>query len=123
MEAMLAIFNMLIHEGIETTFFLHENGSWNRFSIRTGIDIEAVQQRLAFYEPSEIKDSVPQEIMSMNKSIFCFTTATGKTPDSAEQIVSQIPNVIMIYYRYAKLPKITPEMWAVSKDFELQKEK
>ena len=122
-EAMLAVFNMLINEGLETTFYLSENGSWNKYIIKTGLDVEAVQQRLAFYEPSEMKDSFPHEITGMNKTIFCFTTATGKSPDSAENIVSQIPGVIMIYYRYAKLPKITTEMWAVSKDFELQKEK
>ncbi len=122
-EAMLAIFNMLIHEGLETTFFLHEKGSWSKFSIRTNLDIEAVQQRLSFYEPVEMKEPVPHEVTGMNKTIFCFTTATGKNPLSAEQIVSEIPNVILIYYQYAKLNKITSEMWAVSKNFELKKEK
>ena len=122
-EAMLAIFNMLIHEGLETTFFLHEKGSWSKFSIRTNLDIEAVQQRLSFYEPVEMKEPVPHEVTGMNKAIFCFTTATGKNPVSAEQIVSEIPNVILIYYQYAKLNKITSEMWAVSKNFELKKEK
>ena len=122
-EAMLAIFNMLVHEGLETTFFLSEKGSWNKFIIRTGLDIEAVQQRLAFYEPAEMKDPVPHEIINMNKTIFCFTTSTGQDPSSAEQIVSEIPNVILIYYKYAKLPKITSEMWSVSKNFELKKEK
>lgn len=122
-ETMLAIFNMLILEGLETTFYLSQNGSWTKFDIRTSLDVEAIQQRLAFYEPAEIKNFVPDETVNSNKTIFCMTTASGKNSSSAQQIVSQIPNVILIYYKYAKLPRITSQMWSVSKEFELHKEK
>lgn len=121
-EGMLAVFNMLVREGRETTFFFAEKDMWHKIDIHTTADIYTLQEMLAGFKPCTAKKAVPPEIISSGKTPICFTTATADNPNSAAQIASENPEVLMICTLSSGLPRFTSEMWVISEDFELKKQ-
>lgn len=121
-EGILAVFTMLVREGRETVFFFSEKNIWRSMDIHTEADIYAIQELLADLEPSTVKNSVPLEIINAGKAPICFTTATADFSDSAERIVSESPDVLMICAASSGLSKITSEMWSISEEFEIKKQ-
>lgn len=120
-ESMLSIFVMLIREGLETTFFFQQKGTWQKYTVHNSTDIDTLQKILANFEPSSISNIIPPEITGTKKTSICFTTATADFPRSAMQIVSEIPDILLISSDSAKLPKLTSEMWNLSDELELKK--
>ena len=121
-EGMLAVFTMLVREGKETTFFFAKKDIWYKVDIRNLSDIYTLQEMLSSFEPCTVKNAVPPEIVSIGKTPICFTTATSDFPDSAAQIVSEIPGILMISAVSSGSSKLTSEMWVISDDFELKKQ-
>ena len=121
-EGMLAVFTMLVREGKETTFFFAKKDIWYKVDIRNLSDIYTLQEMLSSFEPCTVKNAFPPEIVSIGKTPICFTTATSDFPDSAAQIVSEIPGILMISAVSSGLSKLTSEMWVISDDFELKKQ-
>ncbi len=121
MEGMLAVFSMLTAEGRETVFFMPDKNNWVRMNIKTSADIYEIQQRLSEFSPCVTEKPVPPEIAGMGKTPICFTSATGETPQSAMNIVSEIPAILLICSSDSKLPHITSEFWTVSETFEMKR--
>ena len=120
-ESMLAVFSMIINEGHEIVFFFVRQQQWHRMEIRNGKDIEILQELLSDFQPSVSKDIVPSELRRTEKIPICFTAATDKETNSALQIVSEIPDVLMISSYLSGLPKMTSEFWCVNEDFDMRK--
>lgn len=120
-EGMLAIFSMLTAEGRETVFFMPNKNNWVRMDIRTPADIYEIQQRLSDFSPCSMETPVPPEIAGMGKTPICFTAATGDNAQSAMNIISEIPDILLICSSDSKLPHITSEFWSISDTFEVKR--
>ena len=120
-EGMLAVFTMLVREGRETVFFMPEKSGWLKTDIKTPADIYGIQQRLSDFSPCTAEKTVPPEIEGMGKTTICFTAATSETAQSAVNIVSEIPDILLICSSDSGLPHITSELWTVSEGFELKR--
>ena len=120
-EGMLAIFSMLTAEGRETVFFMPNKNNWVRMDIKTSADIYEVQQRLSDFSPCGTETSIPAEIAGMGKTPICFTAATGENAQSAMNIISEIPDILLICSSDSKLPHITSEFWSISDTFEVKR--
>ena len=120
-EGMLAVFSMLTAEGRETVFFMPNKNNWVRMDIRTPADIYEIQQRLSDFSPCSMETPVPPEIAGMGKTPICFTAATGDNAQSAMNIISEIPDILLICSSDSKLPHITSEFWSISNTFEVKR--
>ena len=120
-EGMLAVFTMLVREGRETVFFMPEKSGWLKTDIKTPADIYGIQQRLSDFSPCTAEKTIPPEIAGMGKTPICFTAATSETAQSAVNIVSEIPDILLICSSDSGLPHITSELWTVSEGFELKR--
>lgn len=121
-EGMLAVFNMLVREGKETTFFFAEKDIWQRIDIRTAEDIYILQERFAGFVPCTLKNVLPAEITDIGKTPICFTSATSDYSQSASRIASEFPDVLMICAASSGLSRLTSDMWIMSNEFELKKQ-
>ena len=117
----MAIFSMLTAEGRETVFFMPNKNNWVRMDIKTSADIYEVQQRLSDFSPCGTETSIPAEIAGMGKTPICFTAATGENAQSAMNIISEIPDILLICSSDSKLPHITSEFWSISDTFEVKR--
>ena len=120
-EGMLAVFTMLVREGRETVFFLSDGGQWYKTDIRTPADIHNIQQQLSRFTPDNSGNIIPPEIFGMGKTPICFTSAVSDNSQSAVNIVSQIPEILLICSSDSELPHITSEIWTISENFEMKK--
>lgn len=120
-EGMLAVFTMISAEGRETVFFMPDKNGWLKTDIKTPADIYAIQQRLSDFSPCSTENAVPKEIAGMGKTPICFTASTSETAQSAMNIVSEIPDILLICSSDSGLPHITSELWTISEGFELKK--
>jgi len=120
-EGMLAVFSMLTAEGRETVFFMPSKNHWVRMDIKTPADIYEVQQRLSDFSPCGTETPVPAEIAGMGKTPICFTASTGENAQSAMNIISEIPDILLICSSDSKLPHITSEFWSISDTFEVKR--
>lgn len=120
-EGILAVFHMIIQEGNEIIFFFPQNEKWQKFELHRTEDIHTLQELSVTVTPIANGRLIPKELVSNNKTPICFTTATAENPTSAMQIVADLPNVLLVSSELAHLPKITPEMWQLTKEWELQK--
>ena len=121
-EGMLAVFNMMVREGRDTTLYMAEGDSWLKAEIHNAADIYTLQEKLAGSKPCNSKDAVPPEIISSGKPPICFTAATDEQSESALRIVSECPNSLLICSSSSGLSKISNEMWILSDEFELKKQ-
>lgn len=121
-EGMLAVFNMLVREGRDTTFYLAENNTWHKIDIHNAADIYTLQDMLSGSKPCNPKNAVPPEIISSGKPPICFTAATSDQSESAVQIVSECPDALMICSASSGLSRLSSEMWLISNEFELKKQ-
>jgi hypothetical protein len=122
-EGALAIFSMMVRDGRETTFFHYSGGLWLRSDIRTLSDIYQLQEQLASFAPSSPEQLIPPEIASIGKTPICFTTAVSERIDSITTICSQSPQSLVICAESANLRNISPNLWTVTSEFELKKQK
>ena len=84
-------------------------------------DIYEVQQRLSDFSPCGTETPVPAEIAGMGKTPICFTASTGENAQSAMNIISEIPDILLICSSDSKLPHITSEFWSISDTFEVKR--
>ena len=89
--------------------------------IRTDADVFILQEELADFEPCESVQVIPEELRGSSKSLICFTSAMNGNLASAEQIISQCPNTMIISSYASSLPVITSNQWVLSEGFELNK--
>ena len=120
-EGMLAVFTMIVQEGNEVILFFPNGTTWQRKEIRHTADIQALQELTADFAPCLNGQLIPKEIITSHKTPICFTTATAENLSSVSQIVSQIPDGLLISSELARLPQLTSEMWLLSDDWELKK--
>ncbi len=121
-EGMLAVFSMMVREGKEVIFFYAKKGSWLRMDIRNMADIIALQDELSGFKACAAKDVVSPEMLGLGKTPICFTIANFDHAQSASQISSLMPQVLMICSEHSGLPRLTSDMWIISDNFELKKQ-
>ena len=120
-EGMLAVFSMIVQEGNDIVVFFLQEGRWCHKEIHHTLDIQSLQEITADLTPCHTEQIIPMELAKSGKTPICFTTATAENPYSATQIVSQIPEVLLISSELAHLPQLTTEMWVLSEEWELKK--
>ena len=120
-EGLLAVLSMIVRDGKEAVCFLPENGEWRRAEIRQASDVEILQEQLSGLTPTGTASVIPPEILTSGKSPICFTCALSGASGSAEQIISLVPETLIVCAESSLLPQITNEIWRISPDFEIAK--
>ena len=120
-EGALALLNSLLRDGRDASFHYCKQGLWMEAEIRTDADVFALQEELADFEPSEKASLIPDSLRSDSKSLICFTSAFAGNCASAEYIVSQRPDTMIISSYASSLPVLTSNQWVISSGFELNK--
>lgn len=122
-EGALAVFTMLIREGREATFFYPADGLWNSFEIHAIGDVYQIQEQLSSFKPDKTPSLIPEAITSAGKVPICFTAATSDNSGSAVRIASASADAMLICSAASGLQNISSNMWTISYEFELKKQK
>ena len=122
-EGALAVFTMLIREGREASFYFPKDGLWYCIDIRSIGDVYQIQELLGDFKPDKNVTLIPEDIVLSGKVAICFTAAVAEQSSSVIRITSALPEVMVINAADSGLGDICPNMWSISKEFELKKQK
>ncbi len=122
-EGALAVFTMLIREGREAKFYFPREGIWYGIDIRSVGDVYQIQELLGDFRPDRNVSLIPEEILTSNKVPICFTAATEAANGSAVRIASASAGIMMICSDRSGLQNICTNLWTISPEFELKKQK
>ncbi len=121
-EGMLAVFKMLVAEGRDAVFFFVRNKTWQQINIHSIADITELQELLSECDMYTPQNPVPEALTGIGKIPVCFTASTDSCCQSAIDIASQIPEVLMVSALSAKLPSVAAKGWVLTDALELKKQ-
>ena len=122
-EGALAVFTMLIREGREASFYFPKDGLWYCIDIRSIGDVYQIQELLGDFKPDKNVSLIPEELVLSGKVAICFTAATEENSGTAIRIAAALPEVMMISALDSGLQSICTNMWSISREFEIKKQK